>query len=376
MPRTKPPKKVVNQAARFDAWLWGAVADGTATTLPDAYRELHDPENPEQITVLTVLAEDDPASLLDRYANLRTWTARAGNVGAVLVEVDDESTFVVTSWPTSQAGVFHLAATVPVTDSRWARVERWLKRSAPAVVPIYLDRRSFEGFVSVFGEFGTVDASRLTGRYRTDQSSYNRGWPNPKPALEALEEVDETVQLRTMTLAIISEPGSEVELRVHLRRKAGATFYSGDFALFDRVVLERLVDAVARRGELFSGRARIVGQPAHPPVEVRIGAERFDLPDAGSDFFHRLSTYASADTAILHRNPYMHVAVTDYLDGSNFDLFVTDVDRIVIHPGYASSVGALVRLTTFLSEEFEADAVAEQAARGPVALEDLFAPHG
>jgi hypothetical protein len=78
--------------------------------------------------------------------------------------------------------------------------------------------------------------------------------------------------------------------------------------------------------------------------------------------------------AVLHRNPYLHVVVTDYADGSNFDVFVTEPDAIEVHPGFRSSLGALTRLTQSLGERFEALKIAEAAPPEPVSLDDLIAP--
>lgn len=368
-------KGALRSCARFDAWLWESIHGGSddATDLKSAYSARRNPEDPEPLTIVTVLSDDIPTDMLARYANVRTWTTRSSRgVGALAAEVSDDESFVVTAWPGHRPGTYHLASTIPVTDRRWGRVQRWMNKAAPAVVPVYLDRRDFEGFVSVLEEFGSVDASRLTGRYRQDRSSFTRGWPNPKPAVEALEEVDESVQLRTMTLAVLDTETAAVNLRLHLRRTAGATFYSGDFGTFHQIVIRRLADAADRRARLLKGRQREVGEDAPQPLEIRIGAVRFDSSDAISDLLHHLTTYTNSDSAVLHRNPYLHVVVTDYSDGSNFDVFVTDVDRIGIHPGFKASVGALVRLTDYLAEEFEADGVGEQAEVAPTTLEDLF----
>lgn len=362
-------------ASKYDAWVWNQVAAGREPELGATYRQFRSPETAEPLTLSTVISLTEPLAIIStRTAPWPSWHTEAGRVGAMLVRDDEGSSFVVSSWPDARAEIYHLAATVPATDRRWLRFHRWLTSSAPRVMPVYLDRRDFEGFVSVLSEHGEVDVSRLTGRYRTDQSSYSRGWPHPKSARAALEEIADEVQLRTMTLSVLAPSQAEVLLRVHLRRTAGATFYSGDFQLFRSVVLDRLAAAASRRVQLFRNRARTRENPAVRPIEVKVGRARFDEPGALVDFLDRVSRYAASDTAVLHRNPYLQLALTDYLDGSNFDIFITSVDRITVFPGYKASVSALVRLTDFLSEEFEADGVADVSAFGPVELEDLFAP--
>lgn len=368
-------KAALAAASKYDAWVWNQVAAGQEPELGSTYRHLRSPDSAEPLTLSTVVSLTEPlATISTRTAPWPSWHTAAGRVGAMLVRDDEGGSFVVSSWPDSRAEIYHLAATVPATDRRWLRFNRWLSNAAPRVMPLYLDRRDFEGFVSVLSEHGEVDASRLTGRYRTDQSSYSRGWPNPKSARAALEEIADEVQLRTMTLSVLAPSQAEVLLRVHLRRAAGATFYSGDFELFRSVVLDRMAAAASRRVQLFRNRARTRENPAVRPVEVKVGRARFDESGALIDFLNRVSRYAASDTAVLHRNPYLQLALTDYLDGSNFDIFITAVDKITVFPGYQASVSALVRLTDFLSEEFEADGVAEASALGPVDLEDLFAP--
>jgi hypothetical protein len=54
--------------------------------------------------------------------------------------------------------------------------------------------------------------------------------------------------------------------------------------------------------------------------------------------------------AVSHRNPYLHFIVTDYLDGSNYDVFVTDDDQLVLLPGYNASAGSLARVTDAMGE--------------------------
>ncbi|MEP6814728.1 MAG: hypothetical protein ABI873_04155 [Marmoricola sp.] len=75
--------------------------------------------------------------------------------------------------------------------------------------------------------------------------------------------------------------------------------------------------------------------------------------------------------AVMHRNPYLHVAVADTSDGSNYDLFVTQSDVIELHPGFRASLGSLSRIAQGLGDRFEASYLREQRVPEPVALADL-----
>ena len=50
--------------------------------------------------------------------------------------------------------------------------------------------------------------------------------------------------------------------------------------------------------------------------------------EATGEVLAELEGQRDISLAVLHRNPYLHVVVTDYSDGSNFDVVVTNV-----HPG-------------------------------------------
>ena len=213
-------------------------------------------------------------------------------------------------------------------------------------------------------------ASRLTARDLSDGSSYTRGWPEqrrrPRPShREALAEAS-NMAVRTLTLHIGNQ------LLVQLRREAGATFYSGDYQLFESVVMDGLEDAAARRRSLLADRERRLDEPAPRPLVVRTRAATFGEPEAVTDLLDSLERQESTSVAVFHRNPYLHVAVTDYADGSNFDLFVNRSDEVVVIPGYRASVTSLARLTDTVGERFAAVAVDEVTSLPAPTLEDLF----
>lgn len=357
----------------FDAALWQAAETGHAPeSLQDLVRATLSGEREDQLTVATVIADGcEPGERLAR--------AGAGAVGgfawagpiAVLRVGEDESAYTVAVWPTTEEGVFHLIGTVPVTDERWRRVERWLANSAPRLVPFVLNQADFEGVGAALAEHGRVDVSRLTARVLSDGSSYTRGWAEgrraPRPTYtQALAEVEEFASVRTLTVHV----GDLLSL--HLRRHAGATFYGGSFRLFEDVVLTALVSAAARRRALLTGRARRPHERQEHAIAVQMSTGIFASAESVSDVLEALAEQRGVGIAVLHRNPYLHVAVTDYLDGSNFDAFITFDDRVLIYPGYRASVGALTRLTEHLAERFAAREVADVRASTPPTRDELF----
>lgn len=353
----------------FDQAFWDlAISAEPPASLDDLYTVLKGfPGTP--LTVETVLVDADPAAALTSGGD-ELW--RFGLVSAVRIP-DERGAFVLSIWPAGHKGVFHVVATVPSTDDRWRRIERRVGSAAPRVVPFHLDHDDFSAIGTTLSEHGDVEVSRMTARDRTDQSSLTRGWPSRKGTVRPSPEdviafVDDSgASVRTMTLHIADT------LSLHLRRRAGATFYSGDFALFSELVLGRLAAAGGRRYALLAGRERRIGEQAAAPLTVRLPGPVFVDAEATGLLIDVLSRHRALSVAVLHRNPYLHVVVTDYLDGSNFDVFVTDEAAVDIHPGYRASIGALGRLTDLLSERFLAEDIVERPAPASVSLDDLVA---
>lgn len=316
----------------------------------------------QPVTVETLIADGAaPLHVLSERAprsELRT-------VGLVsLLRVDDErGPFVLAAWPTQHDDVFHMVSSVPSTDARWQKVDRWIGNASPRLVRCFLDHDDFSAIGTALSEHGDVEVSRLTARRRKDLSSLNRGWQHQAGTLrpdhlQAIADTeDDGASVRTLTLHL-SHHGKPV-LNLHLRRLAGATFYNGDFQIFDDVVLHRLAIAAARRADLLSGRERKVAQPLPAPIAIKLPGPILTDADATGEVITLLEEGTAFAVAVLHRNPYLHLVVTDNADGSNFDVVVTEEEAIEVFPGFRASLGALSRLTQTLGERFEALSISE-----------------
>jgi len=221
-------------------------------------------------------------------------------------------------------------------------------------------------------EFGDVEVVRVAARVVKDASSVNRGFPlragNLRPShLDEIAEVEELgAAVRTITLHVTDT------MRIHLRRVAGATFYSGDFPLFEAQVLTRLEDATAARRALLTGRQReTMNQPARA-VTVSLSDAIMKSADDTADVLSLVRSMTDVSMAVFHRNPYLHFTVTDEFDGSNFDVMITRPDAIDIYPGYRASSTSLARITQRLGERFGAVSIGDTAPFRPVYLQDLI----
>jgi hypothetical protein len=336
----------------FDAWLW-SLEPGQLVNLdvPElARRAAEDRIELPQLTFLTVIASDEEpvAEVLVRRATTiddAHMVERHG--GGLLLSHLGASSYVVAIFPAGPVGVYHLVGSAPVTDSRWRRVEEsWMRAAAPKLATVILNKADFEMIGDALAEHGPVAVSRMTARVLDDHSSYTRGWAGERARRpthrQALREA-EGMLVRTLSLGV-------GELAIHLRRQAGATYYHGDYGLFCSVILHRLTDAAAERRALLSDRDRHHDEPLHESLVMRLPLGTFRARTASEELLESVGGVRGVQVAVFHRNPYLHFTVTDYLDGSNFDVFVTEDDRVTMLPGYRASVGSLARITDAIGE--------------------------
>lgn len=363
---------LVNIAAELqplDAFLWSATADGEPLAAQEVLKEAA-VATASAVNVWTLI-EEPGATSLDRLAVMPgVADVRWLGDGRAFLTLDHQGPYVFVALPTAHEGVVVLASSVSPTDDRWRRLRRWVTRRVSGLAPVFLNEEEFLAIGDVLSEHGAVEASRLTARDLSDGSSYTRGWPErrrrSRPShREALAEAEKLV-VRTITLHVGDR------LLVQLRREAGATFYSGDYALFDATVLSALAQSASRRRSLLTGRERQINEPNPRPLAVRTRGGTFAEPEAIVELLETLERQQSTGVAVFHRNPYLHATVTDYADGSNFDVFVNESDELVVIPGYRATVSSLARLTDSVSERFAAVEVTEVATPTAPRLSDFL----
>ncbi|MGI5950445.1 MAG: hypothetical protein ACOX61_01160 [Brooklawnia sp.] len=282
---------------------------------------------------------------------------------------DDEGAWQIVALPTEHEGVFHLAGGIPTTHPRWQKLVRWVER-ARDLSRCFLNHRDFRAIGEQLQEFGEVEVVHVTGRSNVDQSSYFRGFPTVSGALRPTPEdlIGEfernSAYVRSWTLRL------EGELHFHLRRVAGATFYSGRFRLFTDQVLDPLAAAAADRRALLTGRQRKRAVPV-VPLTIMLDTDVFNTREDTGMLVELAQSMTDMSMAVFHRNPYLHFVLTDENDGSNFDVMVTVPNAVDVYPGFRASPASLARVTGRIAEAFGAERIKQADPRPKVSLDEL-----
>jgi hypothetical protein len=328
----------------FDDWLWelpqSQLDSLELPSLAHAAVE-HGIEFP-QISATTAIVEDDVNPLVvlaERGIGIDDHrpTSWGGLLRARLKQ--RRYTVAVHGVGVEGSGVVHLLGSVPFTERPWERVDRsWLPAAHPRLAGVILNRADFESIGDDLGQLGEVHVTRMTARVLRDGSSYSRGWPDVQPThREALSEAEGMI-VNTLRLSVDSS-------LIHLRRSAGATFYRGNWVAFVEIVLGSLAEAASERRRVLSGRDRDPVEPVSETIVMDLQPDVASAPSTRERILDSINDLRGARTAVLHANPYLHVVATDHLDGSSFDILITDDHQLTIIPGVRASTGSLARIT-------------------------------
>lgn len=124
-----------------------------------------------------------------------------------------------------------------------------------------------------------------------------------------------------------------------------------------------LISGAARRLELFRNRGREERdyKPAEP-LQIAFEVRLFDDRRLVRAFGKLMLGYPRAVKALLHQNPYYHMSLSDEGDGSAFDLWILNPQRILVVPRLRASEAAINRLVSYIVENFREGQV--EAYRG------------
>lgn len=88
------------------------------------------------------------------------------------------------------------------------------------------------------------------------------------------------------------------------------------------------------------------------PLTIDFGIEQFSDPSENIKFIQSLRRLNKASISVLHGNPYIHLSVIDYFDGSTFDLWVLNSSQIFIVPQMRGSVFSIKRLINHIFDTY------------------------
>ena len=105
--------------------------------------------------------------------------------------------------------------------------------------------------------------------------------------------------------------------------------------------------------KLFSRRARLERPDLSAnPLVIDFGHDQFQDVEENHRLIQAMQLLKGTSVSVLHGNPYVHLSILDYYDGSAFDLWVLDRQRLIIVPQLKASIPAIKRLINHVFDDY------------------------
>ena len=255
--------------------------------------------------------------------------------------------------------VYVLLTLGPTASFEWLR--RLIAKSFPTIVTTFIThrtlRRLLEGFHAEHG-LSRLIIKRASFRIRFGEESEGERrrvvpvvtWPD----MELREAFDWVYQQNGwfQSLQFDACRDHTVLATVSFSRE-GVTrttgLFSQVFAGFVHPVCKRIHENV----DLFGQRSRRDrADLTARPLVIDFEAEQIAENDERLRFVQAMKRLRRASVSVLHGNPYVHLSVLDYYDGSVFDVWVLSGREITIVPQMKGSIAAIKRLIQHIFDSY------------------------
>jgi len=140
-------------------------------------------------------------------------------------------------------------------------------------------------------------------------------------------------------------------------------------------LIDFVIPLIARKGEfksdIFSGKARHFGIIEINPIDISYTKNVFNSPSDNVRLIRALTNVSRGAVAVYHKNPYLHLSFLDFVDGSNFDIFVTESNKVSIIPNFKCSTHSLMRICEQISKDFS-EGVLEEPKEEEISLANFM----
>ena len=104
--------------------------------------------------------------------------------------------------------------------------------------------------------------------------------------------------------------------------------------------------------KLFSDKSRMENEGAIKPITIEYPMKIFENVEQNKKLISAISEFPKSNSFVYHGNPYLHMSIVDYTDGSSYDLWVISENRIIIVPQLKATFKSLSRISEHIMKSF------------------------
>jgi len=150
---------------------------------------------------------------------------------------------------------------------------------------------------------------------------------------------------------------NETYLQASLTRDGTTKLQGGNVEVFFNHLLDQYISYGQEKAELFTGKERHDDTGEVQEIEIQFEHPVFQSVEDNKDLIKAISDLSRTNVTVYHKNPYAHISVLDFNDGSSCDVFVTDPKTVSIVPSYRGSTNFLMRISDKLYQELDESSI-------------------
>lgn len=128
---------------------------------------------------------------------------------------------------------------------------------------------------------------------------------------------------------------------------------------FYNIIREELIKVGNKNVSLFSNRSREENKGKIKPISIEYQNNVFEDVKQNKRLISILSEFPKSSYSVYHGNPYLHMSMVDYVDGSSYDIWILSSDKLVIVPQIRATFNSLSRLCEHILKKFQEGNVME-----------------
>jgi len=223
-------------------------------------------------------------------------------------------------------------------------------------------------------------AVRVSNKFRFEDTEILRGVSYPNPPNEGGAEIDITPGnareffdrvnqgRRLLKHVRVRAPYADNSFCEYTVNRIGCvSFHEGSPEVFLAMLTEHIAPRIIEA-------ARPYQKTAGQFVTYKFPTPIFTSPDSYGYVVDALKRLPHSAVAVLHANPYFHAMLTNYEDGRQFDVFITDPSTIFVEGHGDIQPASFVRLQNSISLVFQDASIAVERPR-KTSLKDLLGEH-
>ncbi|MBU7012461.1 MAG: hypothetical protein HXS46_17410 [Theionarchaea archaeon] len=261
--------------------------------------------------------------------------------------------------------IWHIATTENL-DFQKNCIERMISLLRPRISRFYLTSNEIKSIFSRFEEKKysiMVKKAILYTHKEEGDISFEK-----QPYFRTFNEAEESDMYVDKIEFVIRK--NRIALHGFVTREGISKFIRGDVSFFYKEFLPLLANYGEEKRIKLNEKEKKLNFEVKP-LALKFKDKIIENSSENKRIVASLQNLSSSSVFIYHLNPYLHVSLFDFIDGSSCDIFVSSPDEISVIPSYTCSVFSLMRIFNQLSKDFQEGNLIEKEKK-EISFMDFF----